>query len=188
MAQTVIQRRRHRDPVAVDQHTSATGLRAIATVEALKGIAVLLLGVILVFVHTHVEDFTQNVLFHLHIDTDETFGHAIMAAAAKLSDARLATILAAAAVYASVRFIEAWGLWYRRVWAEWFALLSGALYLPWEILRIVERITWDRVGLLVVNVVIVVYMLFVRVRECGLFARCDEEDAEHNIASAETMK
>ncbi len=188
MGQTAVQRNRHRDPVAVDQHTSAAGLRAIASVEAIKGIAVLLLGIILVFVHTHVEDFTQNVLFHLHVDTDETFGHAIMTAAAKLSDARLVTILAAASVYASVRFIEAWGLWYRRVWAEWFALLSGALYLPWEILRTVERVTWDRAGLLVVNVVIIVYMLFVRIRECGLFSRCDEEGAEHNIVPTETMK
>ncbi|MBV9441816.1 MAG: DUF2127 domain-containing protein, partial [Acidobacteriaceae bacterium] len=70
----------------------------------------------------------------------------------------------AALTYPAVRFIEAWGLWHRRVWAEWFALLSGAMYLPWEILRMAERPTWDRVGIFLINLLIIVYMLWIRVR------------------------
>lgn len=168
--------RLHPPPVAVDEHTSAAALRAIATLEALKGIAVLLLGIALIFVHKHVEDYTESLLFHLHIDVDRRFGHALMSAAMKLTDVRLLTILLAATSYATVRFIEGWGLWHRRVWAEWFALLSGALYLPWEILRITERPDWERVGVLVINIVIILYMLMIRVRECGIFRRCEEPE------------
>lgn len=163
--------RQHPPPVAVDERTSAAALRAIATLEAVKGLAVLLLGIILLFVHKHVEDFTESLLFHLHVDLDRRVGHAVMRAAMKLTDARLITILVAATSYATVRFIEAWGLWHRRVWAEWFALLSGALYLPWEILRIAERPDWDRVGLLIVNIGIVLYMLVIRIRESGVLRR-----------------
>ncbi len=77
--------------------------------------------------------------------------------------------------YCAVRFIEAWGLWNRRVWAEWFALLSGAMYLPWEILKIAERADWERIGVLLVNIVIVLYMLEIRVRACrNLFGKCEE--------------
>lgn len=166
----------HLPPVAIDEHTSAAALRAIATLEALKGIIVLLLGIALIFVHKHVEDFTESLLFHLHIDIDRRFGHALMSAAMKLTDARLITILLAATSYATVRFVEGWGLWHRRVWAEWFALLSGALYLPWEILRIVERADWERVGVLVINIAIILYMLVIRIRECGIFRRCSEQE------------
>jgi uncharacterized membrane protein (DUF2068 family) len=62
-----------------------------------------------------------------------------------------------------VRFTEAWGLWNRRVWAEWFALLSGAIYLPWEIFKIVERLNWLHVGLFLTNVAILLYLLAIRV-------------------------
>jgi uncharacterized membrane protein (DUF2068 family) len=157
--------------VAVDEHTSAAALRAIATLEALKGIIVLLLGIALIFVHKHVEEFAESLLFHLHVDVERRVGHAVMSAAMQLTDARLVTILLAATTYAAVRFIEGWGLWHRRVWAEWFALLSGALYLPWEILRITERPDWERVGVLVINVAIILYMLMIRLRESGILRR-----------------
>jgi uncharacterized membrane protein (DUF2068 family) len=154
-------------PSAIDEHTSAAALRAIAILEALKGIIVLLLGLTLIFVHRHVEDFAETLLFHLHIDADRRIGHALMSAASRLSDARLLTIVLAATSYATVRFIEAWGLWHRRVWAEWFALLSGALYLPWEMISIVERPDWERIAVLVVNIAIILYMLTIRLRESG---------------------
>ena len=162
--------------MAVDERTSATALRTIASLEALKGIIVLLLGIALIFIHKDVEDFTESLLFHLHIDVDRRIGHALMSAAMKLTDARLLTILLAATSYATVRFIEGWGLWHRRVWAEWFALLSGALYLPWEILGIAERPDWERVGVLVINVAIILYMLMIRIRACGIFRRCSEQE------------
>jgi uncharacterized membrane protein (DUF2068 family) len=163
-----------REPLAVDERTSAVGLRTVATFESIKGIAVLLLGVALFVVHRNAEDFAASLLYHLHIDPDKRLAHMLMDAATKVTDARLWTIAAAALSYSAVRFIEAWGLWNRRVWAEWFALLSGAMYLPWEILKLVERIDWERAGVLGINLVIIVYMLFIRVRACRDPFDCDK--------------
>lgn len=170
------QSRQHLSPVAVDERTSAAALRTIAILEILKGIAVLVLGALLILFHKHVEDFTESLLFHLHVDLDRRVGHAVMSAAIKLTDARVITILLAATSYATVRIIEGWGLWHRRVWAEWFALLSGALYLPWEILRITERPDWERVGVLVINIGIILYMLVIRVRESGVLRRSGKQE------------
>jgi uncharacterized membrane protein (DUF2068 family) len=153
-------------PSTIDERTSKAGLRAVATFEAAKGVAVLALGIFLLFVHTHAEDFISSLLFHLHIDPDRAVSHALLNAAQKLSDARLLTIAAAMLSYVTVRFVEAWGLWNRRVWAEWFALLSGTLYLPWECLKLAERLDWERAGVLAINVVIVLYMLYVRIASC----------------------
>lgn len=151
-------------PSGLDERTSMAGLRTIATLEAAKGIGVILLLLILFVVHTHAEDLVEDFLYHLHIDPDRKGAQAILHAADRLTDMRLWTIAAAAITYSSVRFIEAWGLWHRRVWAEWFALLSGAMYLPWEILKVVEHATWMHISILAINIVIILYMLYVRIR------------------------
>lgn len=151
-------------PAGLDDRTSTAGLRAIASLEAAKGIGVLLLLLVLFLVHTHAEDLTEDLFYHLHIDPDRRGAQAVLHAADRLTDMRLWTIAAAALSYASVRFVESWGLWHRRVWAEWFALLSGALYLPWEALKVAERATWMHISILAINVLIVLYMLYVRVR------------------------
>ena len=162
-------------PQAVDERSSPAGLRAVASFEALKGGVVLAVGVVLLFTHQRAEDYAASLLYHLHIEPDRRLSHMLMDAAWKVSDARLWTIGAATVTYATVRFVEAWGLWNRRIWAEWFALLSGALYLPWEILRLVERVDWERLSVLLVNLVIVAYMLYIRIRACGSIMSCDEE-------------
>ena len=115
-------------PSGIDEQSSPAGLRAVATFEACKGIAVLLLGMVLLFVHQHADDIIENLLYHLHMDPDRRFARMLLNAADKLTDARWWSILGATLTYPAIRFIEAWGLWHKRVWAEWFALLSGAMY------------------------------------------------------------
>lgn len=149
----------------LDQRTSNAGLRAVASFEAFKGGLVVVLGSFLLAYHSRADDVAESLLDHLHVDTDARIGHALMSAADKLSDAHLATIAAVVFTYSAVRFIEAWGLWNRRVWAEWFALLSGATYLPFEFAKVVEKVTWERLAVLAINLVIVVYMAYIRIRE-----------------------
>lgn len=163
-------------PQAIDERSSPAGLRAVATFEALKGIGVLALGILLFFMHRHAEDAALSLLFHLHIDPDRRLARMLLDAATKVSDARFLTIAVAVIIYTTVRFVESWGLWNRRIWAEWFALLSGAMYLPWEALKIAERADWERVGILLVNVVIIGYMLYIRIRDCGSITHCDEQE------------
>lgn len=162
-------------PPAIDQRASTAGLRAVASFEALKGIVVLALGLALLALHRHAEDFAARLLYHLHMDPDRRFAHMLLNAATKVTDTRLWTIAGATLTYSAVRFVEAWGLWNRRVWAEWFALLSGAMYLPWEILKVSERADWERIGVLGVNIIIVLYMLEIRIRgRSGLTGRGEQ--------------
>lgn len=152
-------------PPAVDEQASKAGLRTVATIEALKGIIVLLLGLALLgLLHKDAEDIAERLLEHLHVNPDRRLAQALLHSASRLTDARLWTIAAAAVIYASVRFTEAWGLWNRRVWAEWFALLSGALYLPWEVLKVAQRPNWEHLTILSANLCILLYMLVIRIR------------------------
>jgi uncharacterized membrane protein (DUF2068 family) len=151
-------------PRSIDERASRVGLRAVAAFEASKGLLVVTLLILLFAVHSRIEDYAEDLLFHLHVDFDQHFAQRFLNGASRLSDSPLWTVGIGATIYAAVRFIEAWGLWNRRVWAEWFALLSGAIYLPYELLKVAERATWEHVGVLATNVVIVLYMLIIRIR------------------------
>ena len=149
----------------MDQRSSAAGLRAVAIFEAAKGVLIVLLGLgLLSLLHKDFEAAAENMLFRLHISAEHRVGHAIVNAASKLTDARLWGIAAAAVFDAGVRFVAAWGLWNRRVWAEWFVLLSGALYLPLEIMKLAERVNWPHIVIFVGNVAILLYMVYIRVQ------------------------
>ena len=50
-----------------------------------------------------------------------------------ITDARLWAAAQLAFAYSTLRFIEAYGLWKQRTWAEWVAFGSGALLIPLEI-------------------------------------------------------
>jgi uncharacterized membrane protein (DUF2068 family) len=67
-----------------------------------------------------------------------------------------------AAVYVILRFVEAYGLWYARPWAEWLAIASGSIYIPFEVADLLRRPDALRLLILGVNVGIVLYMLMLR--------------------------
>jgi len=71
----------------------------------------------------------------------------------------------AAAMYSIVRMVEAVGLWLRKRWAEWFAVLTGGMYIPVEIYEVARSATWPRVTVLAVNLGVVSYLLFVLIRD-----------------------
>jgi uncharacterized membrane protein (DUF2068 family) len=139
-------------------------LRAIAMVEFGKGVMVLLLafGVLSLVRHGNLWDFVEGILDFLHIDLDGRFARRFLDLADRLSDTRLWVIASYAGSYCALRFVEAYGLWKARVWAEWVALMSGAIYLPFEIYEVFHRITVVRVCVLIVNLGIVLYMLYLR--------------------------
>ena len=49
-----------------------------------------------------------------------------------------------------------------RIWAEWFAIISGGIYIPLEVFEVAAHVSRLRVLALLLNVVIVTYLLYVR--------------------------
>jgi uncharacterized membrane protein (DUF2068 family) len=159
-------------PEAVDRYSSRPGLQAIAIFEAVKGATVLAAALgLLALVHRDLPEITEHLIYHLHLNPEGHLSHAILRAAEGTSDARLRAIAGGAVAYSVVRFVEAYGLWNARVWAEWFAILSGALYLPWEIYEIVIHPRPVRWVVFAGNVAILVYLGYARVRAMWLERR-----------------
>jgi len=67
-------------------------------------------------------------------------------------------------VYATLRFAEAYGLWFARRWGEWVAALSGGIYVPVEIYELSRGFSVLKLGALILNAVVVAYMCHLLLR------------------------
>src|SRR5436309_4354990 len=83
--------------------------------------------------------------------------------AERLTDRNLWIFVFGILVYTTIRFIEAAGLWLEKEWAEWFALLSGSMYLPWEIWELARHADAWKWIIFIFNVAIVVYLAWLRI-------------------------
>ena len=141
----------------------ARGIRVIAVFEALKGVLVLSAGLgLLSLVHHDLQATAERLVRQSHLNPARHYPRIFIEAASHTNDSRLRSLAALAFLYAVVRFVEAYGLWRMRVWAEWFAIIAGSVYLPVEIYEILRRATWMRGIVLLTNLFIVAYLVNVR--------------------------
>jgi uncharacterized membrane protein (DUF2068 family) len=64
--------------------------------------------------------------------------------------------------YAVLEGVEALGLWWQKRWAEYLTLIATALFLPLEVYEIVHKGSPLKVGALIVNLAVVLYLLFAK--------------------------
>lgn len=137
-------------------------LRAVASLELAKGLVVLAAACAVIWLvqRQDMGDIAYAFLRMLHISPDHHFARAFLEWADRMTDARVSVIAGFAGTYCTLRFVEAYGLWRARRWAEWIALVSGALYLPIEVFEIYRRVNAFHVSLLLLNLAVVLYMLY----------------------------
>jgi uncharacterized membrane protein (DUF2068 family) len=146
----------------IDLHRAQKNLlRVVASIEFIKGIFVLLIGLsAILLVHKDAWVIAESLLALFHVNTDRRWAQDFLDFADRLTDAGLWTAAQFAFAYSVLRFAEAFGLWKQRTWAEWLAFVSGTLFLPLEIRGLVRGMTVLRSTVFVANIGIVLYMLF----------------------------
>jgi uncharacterized membrane protein (DUF2068 family) len=150
--------------VKIREHSKG-GLRIVATFEAIKGLLVLSAGFgLLAFIHKDLHLAAEQLVRHLHINPARHYPRIFIDAANQLTDVQLWVMAFSALLYSIVRFVEVFGLWKQRQWAEWFALLTGGIYIPIELFEIIRGVTWPKATVLTVNAAIVIYMVYVLYR------------------------
>jgi uncharacterized membrane protein (DUF2068 family) len=141
-------------------------MQAVAVFEAVKGVAVLAGGFgLLSLLHRDVRHLAEALIAGLHLDPDRHFPHIFLEASTQLTDARLWLFAGLAALYASVRLAEAYGLWHGYRWAAWLGAAGGAIYVPVELYELLQRVSALRVATLLLNIAIVVYLLWMLERQ-----------------------
>jgi len=79
-----------------------------------------------------------------------------------LHESAIKVLIFTAVAYCVVEGVEAVGLWRERRWAEYLTALATAGFLPFEIHELTKRVTIFRVGALVVNVAILIYLVYAK--------------------------
>jgi len=153
--------RTHTTPGTEEHRARLQALRTVALLEFAKGVVVLAAVISLHWVDP--SDVAGAFLDFLHISPDRHFAHLLLSFADRLSNVKLWQLVIGASVYSGLRFAEAFGLWRAKAWAEWIALISGAIYLPYEVVRLVHRVSLLHVSIFLINLAVVAFMFYLRI-------------------------
>jgi uncharacterized membrane protein (DUF2068 family) len=135
------------------------GIRLIALVEAAKALLVLSAGFgLLSLIHHDVEATAARWLARLHLNPANRNPQIFLDAVSRATDARLWLMAGLALIYAIVRAAMAWGLWFDRPWAEWFAVVGAGIYFPIEVYELWRGVTAIKISALVINLAIVAFI------------------------------
>ncbi len=140
------------------------GVRAVALLEFAKGMVIVLAGLgIFHMRHRDIWGVAESLLEFFHVNPHQHYVGVFIDLVYRISDIYLWKIAVIAALYVTLRFIEAYGLWYLRPWAEWMAIASGGIYVPFEAMDLIRRPSWFRLLVIVLNIGIVLYLVLLRV-------------------------
>ena len=118
-------------------------IQAVAVFEALKGVVVLLASsAVLSLAHKDLHALALSLVEHAHLNPAAKYPQIFLAAAGDLHNVHLLGLALGAAAYSLLRFVEAYGLYRERVWAEMLAAVEAATaHESW--LRTLKQNRWE---------------------------------------------
>jgi uncharacterized membrane protein (DUF2068 family) len=138
------------------------GLRVIALIKIAKGL--LLTGLAFGFFRSIDRDLGETVrliTFHLRIDPENTFVRLLLEKITNINPQTLRTIGLITFVYAGELYVEGIGLWLNQAWAKYLLIVATGAFLPLEARACIVRFDWERLALLLVNLVVLLYVVWV---------------------------
>ena len=135
------------------------GLRAIALFEGAKG--VLAFGAacgLLSLRHTDLHAAADAFLLRHGIDPERHYTRLFIESVARATNHHAGQIAALGFAYALIRFVEGSGLWWGKHWAEWFAVISAGVYLPWELNTFARHPRPFTAGVILFNLALIFYL------------------------------
>ncbi len=133
----------------------------IAAERALRAIVLAAVGIVLL-THPHANWAAEIASFarKLGLDPKQNWIQRILKDAARINAGEEVLFGIVALAYAALEAVEAYGLWHRRRWGEWLTVLATSLLLIPEVWELTKSASLLKVGALLVNVAIVLYLLF----------------------------
>lgn len=125
--------------------------------------AVFFLGVslgALHFIHHDLSGTVGRIIRELHFDPESHVVDLVMDKVGQITHHKLRLISMGTSLYSALCITEAYGLLRRRVWAEYVTLWLSVSFVPWEMYELFRRPSTWHVGILLTNVLIVAYLLW----------------------------
>jgi len=95
----------------------------------------------------------------LSIDLQETGPVHLIQQAFTAKHSTLLLVAGGVLLYGTLQLTEAVGLWLMKRWGEYVAAVATTLFIPLEVYELIEKVTWLRVGALVVNLFAIAYLV-----------------------------
>jgi uncharacterized membrane protein (DUF2068 family) len=137
-----------------------TGLAFIAVFKVVKGLLLLLVGLgLLKLVHAEIATLFSLLIEALHLHADSRILHALVLKVDALQPHSVFVMAAVSLSYAGLLLIEGVGLWLEVSWAAYLTVVSTSLLLPFELYEVIQQVSALRIGVLLLNLVIVLYLV-----------------------------
>ena len=141
------------------QDRSKLFLQLIIIQKTFLGLLALILSAgVLSLVNREIQTLIDQLATVLNLDTDNRF---IMLLMDFLTNTRVSTLIGVSVVgffYAGLDLVEAYGLAKRYRWAEYLTVMATGMFIPFEIYEVIKQLTPLRLGALVINVLIVIFL------------------------------
>ena len=147
-------------PVPEIEASHSFGLRVIAVYEVIKTLCLLFVAFVAFGLHKE-QNFDQlvHMLEHLSLQDSSGMRWRLVGLLQEMGPSKFMAIGIVALGYAAIFATEGIGLWLRKHWAEWFTVIATGSLIPVEVYEVFHKFNWLKLGALIGNVVIVIYLV-----------------------------
>jgi uncharacterized membrane protein (DUF2068 family) len=144
------------------RHANATGLLVVGVFKLTKAAFFTTVGAVAYhLVHVDLGRAADQLIYYLRFNSEGRLASFLMDRADLIGHHQLREAGVYALIYAGLCLIEGVGLILHKVWAEYFTVILTTLFLPLEIFELLRRFEVYKIGLIVANVAVVLYLLWV---------------------------
>lgn len=135
------------------------GVLAIVAFKAFFGALYLAVSVgVFSFMNQDLAALAQRLVDAFNLDPGNHVLLSALAVIPSITPGLLRTIAVGTFLYGSLEMVQAVGLWFEQIWADWLIVVATMLLIPVEGYEIYHHASLIKVGVLVLNLVIVWYL------------------------------
>ena len=142
------------------------GLELIAVVKMVKG--VLITGLAVGFFRAINEDLGEMVRVwtaRLRIDPENHLIRLLLEKVTNINPRSFHTFGVISLIYAAELYLEGLGLWFNQAWAKYLLVVATGVWIPEEGYASFRHFSWSRVSLLLINLAVLLYVIWVLCRK-----------------------
>jgi uncharacterized membrane protein (DUF2068 family) len=110
--------------------------------------------------HKDVGDEVTRLALRLRFDPESRLVALLLQKADLIDAHRLRQISVGTFGYSALALTEGIGLLLEKVWAEYLTLILTVSFLPWELFELVRKPDWFRLSLLLINLAVLAYLVW----------------------------
>lgn len=135
------------------------GVWLIVGFKAFYGVLYLAVAVgVFSFMNRDLGALAERLVAMFNLDPDNHYINAALTMIPNITPQFLKQIAIGTLLYGAIELVQATGLYFRKIWAEWLIIIATMLLVPIEIMEIVKHATSIKFGVLVLNLLIVWYL------------------------------